>query len=201
MGKKLAIKGHPTRGKEVIELLEMMGGKNSRKLDGSANMYSYYIFNNTILSDRLSILEYDDFEIFTLQSFLEKYPYKVGDKVHIYVQNDDIDGRLDTDAAEITSMRWNPNIRKIAYKMKNIKREFYKEEIKCKVDDSDDVHSIFECKTIGQGTYAIKIADGYKFDGIDENGNIIAKSIKPNIQRLMRSVSELLKTYTDTILT
>lgn len=26
MGKKLAIKGHPTRGEEVIELLEMMGG-------------------------------------------------------------------------------------------------------------------------------------------------------------------------------
>ena len=76
-------------------------------------------------------------------------------------------------------MRWNPARCKIAYKMKDINREFYKEEIKCKVDDSDDVHSIFECKTIGQGTYAIKIADGYKFDGIDENGNIIVKSIKP----------------------
>ena len=179
MGKKLAIRGHSTRGNEVIEILEMMGGKNSRKLDGSANMYSYYIFNNTILSDRLSILEDDDFEIFTLQSFLEKYPYKVGDKVHIYVQNDDIDGRHDIEVAEITSMQWNPACCKIAYKMKDINREFYKEEIKCKVDDSDDVHSIFECKTIGQGTYAIKIADGYKFDGIDENGNIIVKSIKP----------------------
>lgn len=81
MGKKLAIRGHLTRGKEVIELLEMMGGKNSRKLDGSANMYSYYIFNNTILSDRLSILEDDDFEIFTLQAFLEKYPFKINDRV------------------------------------------------------------------------------------------------------------------------
>lgn len=30
MSKKLAIKGHPTRGKEVIELLEMMGGINDR---------------------------------------------------------------------------------------------------------------------------------------------------------------------------
>ncbi len=29
MGKKLAIKGHSTRGNEVIELLEMMGGKIS----------------------------------------------------------------------------------------------------------------------------------------------------------------------------
>ena len=179
MGKKLAIRGHSTRGKEVIELLEMMGGKNIHKRDGEANAYSYYLYDNAILSDRLSIAEDDDFEIFTLQDFLEKFPYKVGDKVHIYVQNDDIDGRYDIEATEITSMRWNPNIRKIAYKMKNIKREFYKEEIKCKVDDSDDVHSISECKTTGQGTYAIRIADGYKFDSIDENGNIIIKSIKP----------------------
>ena len=137
MGKKLAIRGHSTRGKEVIELLEMMGGKNIHKRDGEANAYSYYLYDNAILSDRLSIAEDDDFEIFTLQDFLEKFPYKVGDKVHIYVQNDDIDGRYDTEAAEITSMRWNPAIRKIAYKMKNINREFYKEEIKCKVDDSD----------------------------------------------------------------
>ena len=33
-------------------------------------------------------------------------------------------------------MRWNQARCKIAYKMKDINREFYKEEIKCKVDDS-----------------------------------------------------------------
>lgn len=114
-----------------------MGGKNVRKLDGKANMYSYYLSDNIITSDRLSIVEDDEFEIFTLQDFLKKFPYKVGDKVHIYVQNDDTDGRYDMEVAEISSMRWNPAIRKIAYKMKNINREFYKEEIKCKVDDSD----------------------------------------------------------------
>ena len=137
MGKKLAIRGHSTRGNEVIEILEMLGGKNIHKHNGEANMYSYYLYDYAILSDRLSIAEDDDFEIFTLQDFLEKFPYKVGDKVHIYVQNDDIDGRYDIEEAEITSMRWNPAIRKIAYKMKNINREFYKEEIKCKVDDSN----------------------------------------------------------------
>ena len=135
MSKKLAIQGYSTRGKEIIELLEMMGGKNIHKHDGEANAYSYYLFDNAILSDRLSIAEDDDFEIFTLQDFLEKFPYKVGDKVHIYVQNDDIDGRYDIEATEITSMRWNPARCKIAYKMKDINREFYKEEIKCKVDD------------------------------------------------------------------
>ena len=182
MGKNLAIRGHSTRGKEVIEILEMMGGKNN--CDSPAdNLGLCYL-----IDDEFDICAhyfgYDDYEdgglnIFTLEEFLKEYPFKVGDKVHIYVQNDDTDGRYDIETAEITSMRWNHARCKIAYKMKDINREFYKEEIKCKVDDSDDVHSIFECKTIGQGTYAIKIADGYKFDGIDENGNIIVKSIKP----------------------
>lgn len=83
MGKRLAIRGHSTRGKEVIKLLEMMGGKNVRKLDGEANMYSYYLSDNIITSDRLSIAEDDDFEIFTLQGFLEKFPFKIHDLVNI----------------------------------------------------------------------------------------------------------------------
>ena len=177
MGKKLAIQGHSTRGKEVIEILEMLGGVNWSETVGCTPDRIYYIIDSKaiVFDDD----HFDDFIIFTLEEFLEKFPYKVGDKVYIYIQNDDIDGRYDIEVAEVTSMRWNPARCKIAYKMKNINREFYKEEIKYKVDDSDDVHSIFECKTIGQGTYAIKIADGYKFDGIDENGNIIVKSIKP----------------------
>ena len=144
MGKKLAIKGHATRGKEVIELLEMLGGKNIHNLYGN-NSFEYYVSGHAILNDRLSIIEDDDFVIFNLEEFLEKYPFKVGDKVHIYVQNDDIDGRYDIEATEITSMRWNPARCKIAYKMKDINREFYKEEIKCKVDDSDK-----PTKTIGK---------------------------------------------------
>lgn len=151
MSKRLAIRGHSSRGKEVIELLEMMGGKNIHKHDGCSNSYSYYIFGPAILHDRLSIAEDDDFEIFTLDGFLEKFPYKVGDKVHIYVQNDDTDGRCDIGVAEITSMRWNPTICKIAYKMKNINREFYKEEIKCKVDDSNKPTKIMGKKIAIQG--------------------------------------------------
>ena len=181
MGKKLAIRGHSTRGKEVIKLLEMMGGSNKWFYD-SSDGFVYFIEKNDkyiTFCGKECIKNTGEYIIYELEEFLEKFPYKVGDKVHIYVQNDDIDGRYDIEVAEITSMRWNPARCKIAYKMKDINREFYKEEIKCKVDDSDDVHSIFECKTIGQGTYAIKIADGYKFDGIDENGNIIVKSIKP----------------------
>ena len=134
--KALAIKGHSTRGKEVIELLEMLGGRNINNLSGD-NSSAYYINGHqNIIRGIDYIFGYEDMQFFSIEKFLEKYPYKVGDKVHIYVQNDDIDGRYDLEVAEITSMRWDHVRCKIAYEMKDINREFFKEEIKCKVDDN-----------------------------------------------------------------
>lgn len=134
---QLAIQGHPTRGKEVIEILEMLGGKNIKYYIGTSTNYFYFIDNgNAIIGLYYTIPT--NYTIFTLEEFLEKYPFKVGDKVKIYVQNDDIDGICDIEVAEITSMRWDSSRCKIAYKMKDINREFYKEEIKCKVDDNSN---------------------------------------------------------------
>ena len=134
MEKKLSIKGHLTRGKEVIELFKMMGGCECGYGGGGTGFY-YYISQFGNIEASCKPYEFDTYIVYTLEEFLEKFPYKVGDKVHIYVQNDDIDGRYDMEVAEISSMRWNPACCKIAYKMKDINREFYKEEIKCKVDD------------------------------------------------------------------
>ena len=90
MGKKLAIKGHPTRGKEIITLFEMMGGYADELVgNGTDERYAYFILeeeNNAI--DGFPIDKKDEFEfdtqiftqIFTLEEFLEKYPYKVGDE-------------------------------------------------------------------------------------------------------------------------
>ena len=151
MGKALAIKGHSTRGKEVIELLEMLGGSNINKLSGN-NSCAYYINGHqNIIRGIDYIFGNEDMQFFTIEKFLGKYPFKVGDKVYIYVQNDDIDGidgKCDIEVAEITSMRWDPVRCKIAYEMKDINREFYKEEIKCKVDDNSNKQS--ECKKCGR---------------------------------------------------
>ena len=111
MGKRLAIGGNSTRGSEVIEILEMMGGKNIRKEDGAANMYSYYLCNNIILSDRLSILEDDDFVIFTIEEFLKKYPYKIGDKA-VYIDDNDI--------VVISEIEWDDTVGDIFYNVKRI---------------------------------------------------------------------------------
>jgi len=102
MKKKLAIRGHSTRGKEVIELLEMMGGNTFNPfIENALPNRVYYIGNNNaitwtnIYSDN-GCLETEDF--FTLEEFLEKYPYKVGDIV---------DRTLDYVSYVIDNMRWN----------------------------------------------------------------------------------------------
>ena len=80
----LAIKGHLTRGKEVIEILEMLGGKNIHNYGGTFNE-CYAIDNNKICTIYTSVAEIDNHTIFTIEQFEEKYPYKVGDKVKAWV--------------------------------------------------------------------------------------------------------------------
>lgn len=84
MEKNLAIKGHPTRGKEVMELLEMMGGKNSNGFICSSSNRFYYILNGYFCLDYIDSEEINEYIIFTLEEFLDKYPFKVGDKVFLY---------------------------------------------------------------------------------------------------------------------
>ena len=102
----LAIKGHATRGKEVIEILEMLGGKNLNNFNGASNMY-YLI--GLIVPKILGVGKLDksdeQFTYFTLEEFLEKFPYKVGDKV-CYQPNLQIDTIC---ISEIISMKWADN--------------------------------------------------------------------------------------------
>ena len=81
----LAIKGHKTRGSEVIERLEMFGGKNIHRIDAIRNYYVYFVIddkNKTISSLKLNQVLPEQFIIYSLEEFEEKFPYKVGDKVY-----------------------------------------------------------------------------------------------------------------------
>jgi hypothetical protein len=88
----LAIRGHKERGKEVIELLEMLGGKSYTAFPYQGNdIDRYYYINkvdNYINSETIcsTLFPPKKFQIFILEDFLEKYPYKVGDKVK-YINN------------------------------------------------------------------------------------------------------------------
>jgi hypothetical protein len=88
MGKKLAILGHPTRGKEVMELLTMMGGhaafinvySNNTDKAFFISDYENWFYRKSIRFIPDSSKEMEDFNVFTLEEFLERFPYKVGDE-------------------------------------------------------------------------------------------------------------------------
>ena len=105
-GKKLAIKGHPTRGHEVIKLLEMLGGKNTYGYTGDMESLYFSIYNDAIIygSDR-SFLN-DIYVFFTLEEFLEKYPFKVNDKVI-----DEADGC----PGVVCEMKWDEGLSDMKY--------------------------------------------------------------------------------------
>lgn len=79
---KLAIKGNSTRGKEVIEILEMLGGRNKYHINITECNLLYTIRGG----DNVIIGTYpnsDISQIYTIEDFLKKYPYKVGDRVRV----------------------------------------------------------------------------------------------------------------------
>lgn len=87
--KKLAILGNPTRGKEVIKILEMLGGKNL-KGTGTDETCIYTIDSTSSFIEPIPFYDFSskyydnlhtEYYIFTLENFLKKYPLKVGDKV------------------------------------------------------------------------------------------------------------------------
>ena len=96
---KIAIKGHATRGKEVIQILEMLGGKNVYNLSGYTN-YAYYVIENSEIRCDIYIYGDEPYTIFTLEKFLEKYSYKVGDYARLSRTNI---------AVIIEEMKWENN--------------------------------------------------------------------------------------------
>ena len=106
MGKRLSIKGHPTRGKEVIELLKMMGGKNFSNIGNDDELF-YYIDDKNNIDFDCTIWDINDrYTVFTLEEFLEKYPFKIGDKV--------ID-KADGCPGIVNEMKWDEDVSDMKY--------------------------------------------------------------------------------------
>ena len=104
---KLAIKGHPTRGKEVIELLEMLGGKNDRMAFGNNAETNYFIDKENKIDYDSTLEEDNNYTIFTIKQFEEKFHYKVGDKVRYNTKNGNI--------GDIISMAWDEKTKSVIY--------------------------------------------------------------------------------------
>jgi hypothetical protein len=143
---ELGIKGHKTRGDEVVKILEMLGGKNCcYRLTGYNDKYFYYISYEYkyICNSYIGPDEIKGYKIFSLEDFLEKFPYKIGDKVEVLITENSLKvdcsgGRSHIEVAEIKSMIWNSGRCEIAYRLKDITGEFYKDDIKGKVNDDEE---------------------------------------------------------------
>ena len=128
MGKKLTIKGHSTRGKEVIELLTMMGGRDVGVLKGN---HDYYVIdeceNNLIKFYGHNYIRCHEFVVFTLEEFLEKYPFKIGDKVKDCYGN----------PVTIKSMKWSDDFETMVYDFEETEDVLCAEDI----ESVNDIHT------------------------------------------------------------
>jgi hypothetical protein len=160
---KWAIKGHHERGNEVIEILEMLGGINELDLKGiEANSY-YYIdnINNNKIRRGISIYPYE-YIIYTLEEFLEKFPYKVGDKV-LY--------KIYGIYSRIKSMLWNVEKGQVFYRLDSNKLFVATaDELKlCKEETMED--------KLEQITF--DIPNGYEFFGINDDNQVVLAKKQP----------------------
>lgn len=192
MGKKLAIKGHITRGKEVIVLLELLGGKNVEGFIGTASDELYTIEDGCIIQ----AYDWNHCVCFTLEEFLAKYPFKVGDKV-IDVA-DGCPGIID-------KINWDEDVCDMKYYVifghgidfgwyTNDTIKFYQPEnskdVVTTVNETQPKRDIYASEFMithmmlpetphnVNDELEYKIIDGYEFDRV-ENNKIILKVVKP----------------------
>lgn len=90
---KIAIQGHPTRGKEVIQILESLGGKNTEKLEGTYKTF-YYIDNKNEIGDDHEKNFPPTYKLYTLEEFEMQFPFKIGDEVIFPVKTGWASGKI-----------------------------------------------------------------------------------------------------------
>ena len=139
----LAIKGHATRGNEVIELLKMLGGENIYKLGGEKDLW--YILSNSIIEYSTYLFEGKGY---MLDEFEARFPYKVGDEVISKY------GKL----GRIRSLIWSDRDNQVRYELDaDVDSLYFANELQDFKDDTMQADV---------GTVSINLADYYQ--GYDE---------------------------------
>lgn len=120
----LAIHGHPTEGNKIIEIFEALGGVNAYDYEGDWEIMYYLLEDIPIIVHSRRVSTYKSIEVhtetalknlkenyafFTLEEFLEKFPYKIGDKVTLC---------RDKSIWEISGFKWDSEVNIIKYIIK-----------------------------------------------------------------------------------
>ena len=80
---KIAIQGHPTRGKEIIRILESLGGKKLYYFKADDKHVAFFIDDKGYISclHRQNSIIKEYYKIYTLEEFEKEFPFKIGDIV------------------------------------------------------------------------------------------------------------------------
>lgn len=186
---RLAIEGHATRGKEVIEILEMLGGRNDN--------YCYGVFDNRIyiidertdeIIDVSKVCQFD-YKLFTLEEFFKKFPYKVGDKVEtIYGKIGIVDQLIWCD--EDNAVRYLLEYDADSLYFEN-ELQLYKEETE--ETDVNDNKTLLNMSAIdyNNGLVGYEIPEGYEFDTVIDN-KVVLKKLKSQYPKTYDECHELM---------
>lgn len=104
---QLAIKGHATRGEEVIKMLELLGGKKDKFNTGKITNHIYFVNTYGHIESTSNSRVISNFKVLTLEELEAQMPYKIGDKV-LYKNK----------VYEITGIDWHHYYDKITYSAK-----------------------------------------------------------------------------------
>lgn len=187
---QLVIKGHATRGEEVIGILKMLGGKNSTKLVESASSCGYYIDSDgNIAYHYYSSSYFNDAIQFTLEEFLEKYPYKVGD--YVYINSIDYQG-----PGIIQNLYWDDDKNIIRYFVESNRCNAYwevNELLPQKEQETTDTALAPDLKgeDYSGRRFGYQIPKGYEFECV-RNNEIILKPIKPQYPKTYEECAKVL---------
>ena len=177
---QLAIKGHPTRGNEVIEILEMLGGVNAHDLYGDENYAYYTIERNKEIKGGIYVFGNEQLRHFTLEEFEEKFPYKIGDNVRIpdFESEVRIDGML-WDGCEVQYYVFSDEPEWYSAEELNNYNSPYEEETK---EEQKAINHVYDIDIISfdnaqKDSYELDLKG--KFEIILRNGKYYAERIKP----------------------
>ena len=185
----LAIKGHPKRGNEVIEILEMLGANRLGYKDTFVGFYYYIECDVIVSSDECPI----DAIVFTLEEFEEKFPYKVGDKV-VY--------KTYGIHSKIKTMLWNVEKEQVFYRLESNKLfvatsdelKPLKKEIMEEKEPEPKAPILSNRYDYAEGKCGYVVPDGYEFDSIKQGfqTEIILRPIKSQYPKTYEECCEVL---------
>lgn len=164
----LVIKSNEFKRKEVIKILESLGGKNNNVLTGNEGRY-YFLDSDGVIN--FSLTGRIDNSL-TIDEFYSKFPYKIGDKVKTIM------GRI----GRVTKMKWDESLMTVLYGMDY--NEWFTSKGIFLVEDDDENESIIDSKyeivkSEPKVPTQFRIPDGYEFDRV-EDGVIYLRSEYPS---------------------